>query len=334
MFRMLAHPSIDAALADLLRRELDAVAAVIERQLASDLPAVNRLCRHVERYRGKMLRPSLVLLTGLAARGGETNAERLTDAHRRVAGVVELIHLATLVHDDVLDEAEIRRRAETVNVLHGNETAVMLGDYLISNAFALCSSVGDPEINLALGRVTNTLCEGELLQLSLRGRYGIDAETYYEIVRRKTASLIGEACRLGARLSNAGEEVCDALHGYGCDVGLAFQIQDDLLDLLGEAATVGKSVGRDLEKGKITLPLILELLAADRLERGEILRLIRDRDHDGLRPRLARHGSIDAARDEARRLVARAAERLRVLPPGPVRDLLAMLAAAAVERSA
>ena len=207
---MLNLDAVHQPIAALLAEQLDQVTLIFERQLASDMSAVNNLCMHVENYRGKMLRPMLVLLSGLAA-GSETAEENgtalLTERHRIVAAVTEMIHMATLVHDDVLDEARIRRRGSTVNHLWGNETAVILGDYLISNAFHLCSTVGDPAINLALGQVTNTLCEGELVQLHHRNDYSIDEATYLEIIRRKTASLIGECCRLGAQLSDADERI-------------------------------------------------------------------------------------------------------------------------------
>ncbi|MFM7552314.1 MAG: polyprenyl synthetase family protein, partial [Actinomycetota bacterium] len=147
---------------------------------------------------GKRLRPLLVLLSAPAVRQDD-------DALVRAGSAVELVHMATLVHDDVLDEAKVRRKGATLNALRGNEAAVMLGDYLISNAFHLCSRIGRPELNLDLGAVTNTLCEGELVQLHHRDDLALDEATYFGIVRGKTAVLVGAACRLGARLSNAPE---------------------------------------------------------------------------------------------------------------------------------
>lgn len=322
----------------LLGGQLAEVSLIIERQLASDLPAVNALCRHIERYRGKMLRPTMVLVSGLAASAADDSAELpdarvLNEAHRTVAAVTELIHMATLVHDDVLDEAEIRRRGATINHLHGNETAVMLGDYLISNAFHLCSTVGDPAINLALGRVTNTLCEGELLQLHHRDKYGIDERTYFEIIDRKTASLIGEACRLGAKLSGASDAVIEALGQYGATLGIAFQIQDDLLDVMGEQDVVGKSLGRDLDKGKLTLPLIIALREADAAQRGALLRAIEARETEEIRAVLLATGAAARARETAVELVGRAKAGLTPIAPGSMRDLLETLANTVVERT-
>ncbi|MHC4948207.1 MAG: polyprenyl synthetase family protein [Planctomycetota bacterium] len=330
-------PQQDGAETDPLGRRLEAelelIAVVFERQLASELSAVNGLCRHIEQYRGKMLRPALVILSGLAAAGDRGDGETITEAHRTVAAVTEMIHMATLVHDDVLDEAHVRRGGATVNRLRGNEVAVMLGDYLISNAFHLCSTAGDPTINLLLGEVTNTLCEGELVQLHHRDDLSLDEATYFEIVRRKTASLIGACCRLGALLSGAGREVADALHRYGEALGIAFQIRDDLLDLVGDERVVGKTLGRDLEKGKLTLPLIHWLTGCDQAERGEAIRLIERQDAAAVRERLVETGALEHTTVTARRLAGEAVEELVILPPTPARELLHTAAESVISRT-
>ncbi len=323
----------DRPLAALLARELEDVTVIFERQLASELSAVNGLCVHVEQYRGKMLRPTLVLLSGIAAAGEPCDGSALTDRHRILAAVVEMIHMATLVHDDVLDEAEIRRRGATVNHLWGNEAAVMLGDYLISNSFHLCSQIGDPAINLALGEVTNTLCEGELAQLHHRNDYGIDEATYLEIVRRKTASLIGACCRLGGVLSGADAAVTDALFRTGIALGVAFQIQDDLLDLIGDERVVGKSLGKDLGKGKMTLPMIEHLAGASQHERGDALRLIESGDTASLAAILHASGAVDASRAAAARFVDDARGELHALPSSAARDLFEVLADSVIARN-
>jgi octaprenyl-diphosphate synthase len=317
----------------LLNDQLQQVSLIFERQLASDMSAVNNLCMHVEQYRGKMLRPTLVLASGMAAAGDAGDGASLTEKHRVVAAVVEMIHMATLVHDDVLDESQVRRRGATVNHLWGNETAVILGDYLISNSFHLCSTIGDPSINLALGAITNTLCEGELVQLHHRNDYSIDREMYMEIVGRKTASLIGECCRLGGFVSGASDEICAALTRFGTGLGVAFQIQDDLLDLVGDPALLGKPLGQDLEKGKLTLPVIDHLSRASQQERGATLNLIMSGDAASLRVRLIESGAVTRTLDAALDLVARAKTELPSLPEGPARDLLATLADNVVTRN-
>ena len=301
------------------------VGRAFERQLASDLPPVNTLCRHVERYRGKMLRPTMVFLCGQAF-------GPVGERHVIVAATCEMIHMATLVHDDVLDEAEMRRRGETVNFLRGNETAVMLGDYLISNAFHLCSRAGDPALNLRLGEVTNTLCEGELVQLSRRNDLSLDENTYFEIVRRKTAVLVGASCELGARLAGASDDAVARMRSFGEQLGVAFQIQDDLLDLLGDEATVGKSILRDLEKGKLTLPMILHIASTKGAERAAALDAIEHRDPQALRGALERSGSVAAARARAVSIVAEAKRGLPETRRAHSRELLLELADRVVAR--
>ena len=319
----------DTALAADIAAGLARVETLFESQLASDFPAVNDLCRHVERYRGKMLRPTLVLVSGLAF---TRDGEGLRHEHDIVAATVEMIHMATLVHDDVLDDAEIRRRGQTVNFLRGNEMAVMLGDYLISNAFHLCSRAGDPALNLRLGEVTNTLCEGELVQLSRRHDLGLDKNTYFEIVRRKTAVLVGASCELGTRLAGGSPAESAAMRAFGESLGVAFQIQDDLLDLLGDEATVGKSIGRDLEKGKLTLPMILHIARTRGTERRAALDAIEAKDGAALRAALVASGSIDAARAEAVRIVEEAKAGLPTTRRAHSRELLLELADRVVAR--
>src|SRR4051812_37928921 len=225
--------SVLTSLTDCITPELAAVEKQFHAELTSDLKCVNTLVKHVSRFRGKMLRPSLVLLSGKVA--GE-----ISDPHTVIATVVEMVHMATLVHDDVLDEAELRRKGATINHLRGNEAAVLLGDYLISHAFHLCSGLESQVCSREIGRTTNVVCEGELLQIDNRNNIDLTEETYLEIIRRKTASLCATCCMLGARLSGASDEVMRKLQFYGMALGTAFQIQDDILDIVGDARTVGK----------------------------------------------------------------------------------------------
>src|SRR2546421_230858 len=204
--------------------------AVVEKQflaeLKSDINCVNTLVKHVSRFRGKMLRPTLVLLSGAAC--GE-----LTDAHTVIATVVEMVHMATLVHDDVLDEAELRRKGATINHLRGNESAVLLGDYLISHSYHLCSSLDSQLASRLIAHTTNQVCEGELLQIDNRNNLELTEETYLQIITRKTASLCATCCLLGAKFAGAGETRVSQLETYGLSLGTAFQIQDDILDIVG-----------------------------------------------------------------------------------------------------
>lgn len=336
-----------AAAADAIVRGLARVADVFDGQLESDLPPVARLVKHVESFRGKMLRPTLTLACGLAAHPGAVSARTpeallalLDERHFTSAAVCELVHMATLVHDDVLDEADTRRRGATINRLSGNEAAVILGDYLIASAYRLCSTLPTNEAALAVGRASMIMCEGELLQLHHRGDHSLDEATYFEIVSRKTGELIRTACWLGARASGAPAESADRLGDFGAKVGVAFQIQDDLLDLTGQASALGKPVGKDLEKGKLTLPVIHHLATADSLQRGRTLDLLRrvgasgvDEARAGLRAALDATRSLDAASQRAASLVAEAKALLGDLASTPAGRFLESAADAVVKRS-
>lgn len=321
------HERIAAPLAEALGE----VSRIFERQIASDFPAVADLCGHVARYRGKMLRPTLTLLSGASASGGDLSVFE-QDALLRLSGVVEMIHMATLVHDDVLDEADDRRGGATVNRLRGNETAVMLGDYLISNAFHLAASIGDADLTERLGEVTNTLCEGELVQLHHRDDLGLDFPTYIEIVRRKTAVLVGACGRLGGRIVGGDPDTVEALGQFGERLGIAFQVRDDILDLEGDLEVVGKSVGRDLAKGKLTLPMILLLDRADATTFASAVEVFRSRDAGGLLNLLRAGDAIDRAQEFAVEQIEAAIESIDGLDFGGTEDLLRDLARAVVSR--
>ena len=235
--------------------ELSQVESVIQKALHNDCGAVNELCTQVLRYQGKMLRPSLLLMSWKSVCSSESNIEDV----RKAAAVFELIHLATLVHDDVLDEAALRRGGHTVNYLQGNEMAVMLGDYLLSSAYHLCSTIGNLELNTLLGEITTTVCSGEISQLTHRGNLKLSQDDYYTIINNKTAVLIAGCCLVGAMLGGGSQNQIEALKGFGERLGVAFQVRDDLLDLMCSTSTIGKPSQRDFEKGKPTLPLILYL---------------------------------------------------------------------------
>jgi octaprenyl-diphosphate synthase len=317
-----------AQLNDCIQAELAAVESLFNEELAGDLACVNGLVRHVSRFRGKMLRPTLVLLAGKAAGA-------LTEAHITLATVVEMVHMATLVHDDVLDEAELRRKGATINHLKGNEAAVLLGDFLISHAFHLCSSLDSQYASRLIGRTTNQVCEGELLQLHHRHNHALDEETYFEIISRKTASLCAACCRLGARYAGAAEVTQSRLELYGLSLGIAFQIQDDILDLVGDAPTVGKTLGIDIEKGKLTLPVIHFLRTAPREHRELLRSLLDSREADKvekIRNLILPSESIDYARQKAAHQIDRARAAIADLPDSDARLLLDAMAEFVITR--
>ena len=301
-----------------VREELDRVERIFDDELFSHHPFIDQLCTRVRHYHGKMLRPALVLLSGQACGGVE-------DAHRTLAAVVELVHLATLVHDDVLDEADLRRRQATVNAAHDNKTAVLLGDYLISHAYHLCSSLDDQYAARAVGATTNTVCEGELMQVAQRHNPGLTEEGYFEIIRKKTASLTATCCVLGARYAGADEETVRAAQEFGLAAGMAFQIVDDLLDLTGDQADTGKTTGRDLAFGNATLPIIHCLATAPPSDRRRLQEAVGARSAasvDEVCTWLERTDSIEYANDCAQGFVQTALDRLSLLPGSAARDSL------------
>jgi octaprenyl-diphosphate synthase len=319
------------AVARILAVELAEVESRFAAELVSDLPCVNDLARHLEQYRGKMLRPMLVMLSGLAT----TPAGELADEHRTLATVVEMVHMATLVHDDVLDDQDVRRRATTINRLRGNEAAVMLGDYLISHSYHLSASLGSQTASRLIAAATNTVCEGELLQLHNRNNWSLDEQTYFDIIRRKTAALCGVACRLGALYSGADKSVCDAMTQYGELLGSAFQIVDDVLDLTGDAAVVGKSLGKDLEKGKLTLPLIHRLETAHPEQRQQLIALLRTpgaEQSERIGRILSESDSLPYARRRAEQLIDQAKRAISILPDSPAHATLMTIADAVITR--
>lgn len=317
-----------ASLTDCIRPQLAAVEKLFHDELASDLSCVNTLIKHVSRFRGKMLRPSLVLLSGQAC--GD-----VTEAHTVLATVVEMVHMATLVHDDVLDEAELRRKGATINHLRGNEAAVMLGDYLISHSYHLCSSLDSQLASRLIARTTNQVCEGELLQIHNRNKIDLDEETYLEIITRKTASLCATCSLLGAEFAGAAEPVVGRMELFGLSLGIAFQIQDDILDLAGDTRTVGKTLGIDLEKGKMTLPLIHFLRHAPGEQRARLRSLLTGNDPDQaerVRELVLPSPSMEYARDAARQYAGRAREALGALPDTDARRVLETMAEFVVSR--
>jgi len=322
---------ITLRLADLytpIRADLAAVERVFDAELVSDLPFVNQLCERVRSYRGKMLRPALLLLVGKETGG-------LKPEHHTLAAVVEMVHMATLVHDDVLDDADERRGRAPVNAVAGNVAAVLLGDYLISHAFHLCSGLGSPEASRRIGAATNVVCEGELLQNHHRGNAGLTEETYFRIVRDKTGALTAAACELGARYAGAGEGTVEAMRRYGESVGVAFQIADDVLDVLGDRHRVRKTLGKDLTLGKLTLPTLHCLNNASAATAARLRSAVEGRRScatDELRTWLEQTGSIDYAVGVAFEFVAEARRQLECLLPGDGRSSLAALAEFIVER--
>ncbi len=310
--------------------DLDEVERILAGVLKNKHPRVAEVVEHVNHYRGKRLRPMLLLLAARACGG-------VTTAHHVLAAVVEMIHTATLVHDYVLDGARVRRRVATVNAIWGVQTSVLLGDYLFTHAFHLASTLGDARACRLIGEATDRVCEGELCQVLQRGNLDLSEEEYFDIIDGKTAELTACCCHLGALYSESSPEVVQALTRYGRRVGLAFQIADDLLDLIGEEKTTGKSLGTDVEQQKLTLPLIHVLSRGDNGVAARIRQILCSPDNhkrEALRPWLLEGGGLEYARRRAEELSAQARTELGCLPPSSCRSILEALAERVVHRSA
>src|SRR6185437_2646079 len=251
----LIAPGLDAYAP--IAADLEEVERILARVLKNRHARVAEVIDHVQHYRGKRLRPMLLLLTARAC-------GRMTPAHHVLGAVVEMIHTATLVHDDVLDGARVRRRMATVNAVWGVQTSVLLGDYLFTHAFHLASTLDDVRACRLIGEATDRVCEGELCQVLQRGNLDLSEDDYFDVIDGKTAELTACCCHLGALYAEAGPPVVEALARYGRYVGQAFQIADDLLDLVGEERETGKSLGTDVEQQKLTLPLLYLLAQGDK----------------------------------------------------------------------
>src|SRR5262245_45712889 len=237
-----------------IAHDLEAAERILRQTLSSARPGVARLIDHLSHYRGKRLRPALLLLTAKACGG-------VAPAHHTLAAVAAMIHTAPLVHGAVRHEATVRRHASTINAEWGNQASILLGDWLFTHAFHLTSSV-DARACRLIGEATNRLCAGELHQICERGNLDLSEDAYFDIIDGKTAELTACCCRLGALYAGASEESVEQLARYGRFLGLAFQIADDLLDLIGEERAAGKSLGTDLHQQKLTLPIIWHLAQA------------------------------------------------------------------------
>lgn len=247
--------------------ELEQVEEFIRDQIQPDNPVLAEAIDENTTLRGKRMRPCLLLLSAKATGG-------IREEHFRVAAIAELIHAATLVHDDVLDQGEMRREHITMNERFGNELAVLFGDYIFSGAYEMTVDLEDAYARKRLARTARDVCRGEVWQTGNKYNYDLDKSTYLEIIRLKTASLFGTCTHLGAYLNDADTEQVEQLETFGEHFGMAFQIADDYLDLAGTESTIGKSLGTDLFKGKMTLPIIQLFSSMNDAEREEALDLL------------------------------------------------------------
>jgi octaprenyl-diphosphate synthase len=308
--------------------DLQRVDARIRARLHSDVPLVRQVAEHIIAGGGKRLRPALLLISAgaLGYRG---------TAHHELAAVIEFIHTATLLHDDVVDESQLRRGQRTANAAFGNAASVLVGDFLYSRAFQMMVGVDDMRVMRVLADATNQIAEGEVLQLMNCHDPDVDEARYLDVVRRKTAKLFEAAARLGGILGGAGADQEEGLAAYGMHLGTAFQLVDDVLDYSGAAQETGKSLGDDLAEGKPTLPLIHVMQTGSAQERELVRRAIREGGRDDFAPVLAAicsTGALDYAREAARREIGIAVRAIDGMAPSVFRDSLLELAAFSVTR--
>ena len=301
---------------------LQEVASRLREQISAFEADIATYAEYALTNQGKQLRPALVALSG-----GATG--KINDSHVLVAVIIEMVHLATLVHDDVMDEANVRRGRPTLAATWGNEISVLLGDCLFAHALKLAASFPTTEICRSVAAATNTVCSGEILQTQRRRNFELSRAEYFKVLQMKTGELFALSCDLGAFLSGAGAVQRSALRQYGLAIGTAYQVYDDCLDLFGSEAAAGKSLGTDLAKGKLTLPLLVALERASVQERAGIESMVREwepRRFSALMGLLREHRALEDSQGVVHQYLQAAREKLAVLPDTQNRAGLAGLA--------
>jgi octaprenyl-diphosphate synthase len=316
---------------NLLNDDIQRVEAQFRLDLDSRVPLIRKVGEYVLSSGGKRIRPMLLLLSSrLAGYAG--------DAHIGLASVVEFIHTATLLHDDVVDSAILRRGQDSANAIWGNEASVLVGDFLFAKSFSIMVRGGDLDILRALSDATTQMAEGEVLQLISTCDLELDEERYIEVVRNKTAVLLAAACRSGAILGACTEAQQDALAAYGMNLGIAFQFMDDALDYVADQEEFGKARGHDLLEGKVTLPLIHALRQCSTAERQRVEEIV-DQDDlpqddlDYVIDLIDKYDGILFTRERAAVFIGQAKACLEIFEDGPIKEALCILADYVVSRS-
>lgn len=321
-------PSQVAEVLTLLAAEMAQVDAVIGQRLSSDVALIDQIAHYIVHAGGKRMRPKLVLLFANAL--GFDRPERF-----ELAAVVEFIHTATLLHDDVVDESSLRRGKPTANALFGNAASVLVGDFLYSRAFQMMVSVERMRVLDVLAEATNIIAEGEVLQLMNMHDPDITVESYLRVIRFKTAKLFEASARLGAVLADATPDIEEACATYGRALGTAFQLIDDVLDYEGETHELGKNIGDDLREGKTTLPLLIAMERATPEQRALLRHAIEHGELEKLQEIVTivrATGALKSTREVARQEARNAAESLKLLPRNKWTDSLLEFAIQSVER--
>jgi octaprenyl-diphosphate synthase len=317
---------------DLIKSEMALVEDEFERQASSNIQVINYLGDYLRASGGKRVRPALLLLSNFAVGGNARNENVI-----RLATVMEMLHTATLVHDDIIDNADMRRSRISVNARFGNQSAVLMGDWLYMSAFETSLKERSLEILDILTRLTRKMTEGELIQLTTLGKTDISETEYFDILQRKTAYLFSACCEIGAILGDASKEEQIALKEYGMNLGTAFQLADDLLDFTAEEEILGKAAGADLLEGKLTLPLILLVKESPEV-RQDLETIMHDGDYKrvssaGLTGKLESFGILEETRRRAYNFANEAIKNLAVLPKTEYRFALEEIPSYMIERN-
>ncbi len=323
-----APTSKSPSLLSIIAQDMREVDLVIARRLDSSVPLVGQVSKYIIAAGGKRLRPALLLLTCGAL--GYVGSQRFN-----LAAVVEFIHTATLLHDDVVDESALRRGNPTANEAFGNPASVLVGDFLYSRAFQMMVDAQSMRIMEVLADATNVIAEGEVMQLMNMHNAELNEQAYLQVIRSKTAKLFEASARVGAILADAPAEIEDACADYGQALGTAFQVIDDVLDYTGNAEVLGKNLGDDLREGKTTLPLIAAMQRGSDSERNLIKRAIESGDADLLEDvvRIVRDtGALEITRDAARSEAVRAIAAVERLPKSPYSACMVDLASDLLRR--
>ncbi len=317
----------------LLASDLASVNALLHQQFRNPNMFVQDVAEHVGRFQGKQIRPILTLLSAQVFQPSSAARENV----HRLAAVVEMIHTATLVHDDVIDDASLRRHVATVHRRWNTETSVLFGDYLFSKAFHLAATTGDAESCRLIGMATDRTCEGELNQIAVRLEQSASERDYFRVIGGKTGQLFAVSCFLGARAAGGSIAQQTQLKQFGMRIGLAFQIADDVLDLTEATETTGKDAANDLSNHRLTLPLIRALKLGTEDERMELRELLASADAHQ-KPRLREEPlvlqGVESAQATAEHFVRRALRNLESLPPCVALETLAAISKFALHRTA
>ncbi|HTB23458.1 MAG TPA: polyprenyl synthetase family protein [bacterium] len=321
-----------------VQQDLDRTDGLFEEVLATDNEFVLDMVRYLGETQGKKVRAALCLLSYRACLAGAVQMDSASYRQSLVtAEAVELIHNATLVHDDVIDDSDTRRGRKTLNYRWGNEITVLMGDFIFARVFGLLARHVSPQVIQIISVATDRLCEGEIQEVRARFLVTQNQAEYYDIISKKTAALMAVACEAGGLLAGADEAVQSALRDYGANVGVAFQVADDLLDLTAPEAKLGKPNGHDIKEGKFTLPLLHSLKVCSREQRNEVQEVLlkhelAPHDVDFVMDFIRRHGGIAHAQKRAEELVEQAKARLAVLPESTAKASLLGLADYIIER--